>query len=76
VQLRIYRNLLQNRNASEDEKRCYLNLLMQLRKVCCHPYLFPNVEPPEAPPLGDHLITSCGKLKILDQLLAKLYKET
>lgn len=44
VQLKIYKNLLQNRNASEDEKKYYLNLLMQLRKVCNHPYLFPGIE--------------------------------
>lgn len=45
LQLKVYRNLLQNRNASEDEKKYYLNLLMQLRKVCNHPYLFQGIEP-------------------------------
>ena len=44
VQVRIYKNLLQKRNPSEDEKKYYLNLLIQLRKVCNHPYLFPGVE--------------------------------
>jgi len=48
---------------------------MQLRKVCCHPYLFPNVEPADAPPIGEHLVTSSGKMIILDKLLSKLYKE-
>jgi SWI/SNF-related matrix-associated actin-dependent regulator of chromatin subfamily A member 5 len=48
---------------------------MQLRKVCCHPYLFPNVEPNDAPPAGEHLVTACEKLRILDKLLEKLYKE-
>lgn len=52
VQLKIYKNLLQNRNASEDEKKYYLNLLMQLRKVCNHPYLFPGIEPADAPSMG------------------------
>lgn len=75
LQLRIYRNLLANRSAGEEEKRHYLNLLMQLRKVCCHPYLFSNVEPPDAPPIGEHLVDSSGKLKVLDKLLGKLYKE-
>ena len=45
LQLKVYKNLLQNRNASEDEKKYYLNLLMQLRKVCNHPYLFQGIEP-------------------------------
>jgi SWI/SNF-related matrix-associated actin-dependent regulator of chromatin subfamily A member 5 len=47
---------------------------MQLRKVCCHPYLFPNVEPIDAPPVGEHIVTACEKLRILDKLLEKLYK--
>jgi SWI/SNF-related matrix-associated actin-dependent regulator of chromatin subfamily A member 5 len=75
VQLKIYKSLLQNRNASEDEKKYYLNLLMQLRKVCNHPYLFPNIEPEDAPSMGEHLIETSGKLIILDRLLRKLYAE-
>jgi len=43
MQLKVYKNLLQNRNACEDEKKVYLNLLMQLKKVCNHPYLFEGV---------------------------------
>jgi SWI/SNF-related matrix-associated actin-dependent regulator of chromatin subfamily A member 5 len=29
---------------------------MQLRKICCHPYLFPEIEDPSAPLLGEHLV--------------------
>lgn len=47
---------------------------MQLRKVCNHPYLFPNVEPADASPIGEHLVSSSEKLRILDKLLAKLYQ--
>lgn len=43
MQLKVYKNLLQNRNASEEDKKHYLNLLMQLRKACNHPYLFEGV---------------------------------
>ena len=68
------KNLLQNRNASEDEKKYYLNLLMQLRKVCNHPYLFQGIEP-EGIPEGEHLIEASGKLIILDRLLKKLHAE-
>ena len=38
-----------------------LNIVMQLRKCCNHPYLFAGVEDRKLPPLGEHLITNCGK---------------
>lgn len=44
AQLKVYKNLLQKKSASEEDKKVYLNLLMQLRKVCNHPYLFEGVE--------------------------------
>lgn len=49
-----------------------LNIAMQLRKVCNHPYLFQGVEP--GPPFveGEHLVTVSGKLMVLDKLLRKL----
>jgi SWI/SNF-related matrix-associated actin-dependent regulator of chromatin subfamily A member 5 len=40
----------------------YKNILVQLRKVCDHPYLFPGIEPEDAPALGDHLVKACGKM--------------
>lgn len=72
VQIKLYRSLLQKRNCAEDEKKFYLNLLMQLRKVCNHPYLFQGVEEEGAPALGDHLVMASGKMRVLDQLLEKL----
>jgi len=47
---------------------------MQLRKVCCHPYIFPGVEKEGLPLLGEHLINVSGKMIVLDKLLRKLYK--
>lgn len=49
-----------------------LNILMQLRKVCNHPYLFEGAEP--GPPYveGSHLWDNCGKLTLLHRLLPKL----
>ncbi len=39
--------MLKSRNTETgDEKKYYLNLLMQLRKICNHPYLFPETEEP------------------------------
>ncbi|XP_030535360.2 probable helicase CHR10 isoform X2 [Rhodamnia argentea] len=48
------------------------NIVMQLRKACSHPYLFPGIEP-EPYEEGEHLVEASGKLIILDQLLRKLH---
>jgi len=49
-----------------------LNILMQLRKVCNHPYLFEGAEP--GPPYSDgpHLWENSGKMLLLHKLLPKL----
>lgn len=49
-----------------------LNILMQLRKVCNHPYLFDGAE--AGPPFtdGPHLWENCGKMALLHKLLPKL----
>ncbi|KAL6499433.1 putative helicase chr10 [Orobanche hederae] len=48
------------------------NIVIQLRKACSHPYLFPGIEP-EPYQEGEHLVQASGKLLILDQLLQKLH---
>ncbi|KAL7158442.1 hypothetical protein ABFS83_02G143900 [Erythranthe nasuta] len=48
------------------------NIVIQLRKACSHPYLFPGIEP-EPFEEGEHLVQASGKLLILDQLLQKLH---
>jgi SNF2 family DNA or RNA helicase len=52
-----------------------LNVLMQLKKVANHPYLFDGIEP--GPPYvdGDHLIEAAAKFKILDRLLPRFRKQ-
>ena len=49
-----------------------LNIVMQLRKACNHPYLFEGQEP--GPPFveGEHLVLNAGKTRALDRLLAKM----
>ncbi|KAL9252744.1 putative helicase CHR10, partial [Drosera capensis] len=47
------------------------NIVIQLRKTCSHPYLFPGIEP-EPYEEGEHLVQASGKLIILDHLLQKL----
>lgn len=48
------------------------NIVMQLRKVCSHPYLFIGIEP-EPYVEGEHLVQASGKLIALDLLLQKLH---
>lgn len=48
------------------------NLLMQLRKCLCHPFLFDGVESdPDETPI-EELVEASGKLQVLDRLLQKL----
>jgi SWI/SNF-related matrix-associated actin-dependent regulator of chromatin subfamily A member 5 len=55
-----------------SDKVRLLNILMQLRKVTNHPYLFDGAEP--GPPFvdGPHLWENSGKMVLLDKLLMKL----
>jgi SWI/SNF-related matrix-associated actin-dependent regulator of chromatin subfamily A member 5 len=57
------------------ERSRLINMLMQLRKACNHPYLFTGIEP--GPPYmeGPHLWESCGKLQLLHKLLIRLKAE-
>ncbi|KAF4632324.1 hypothetical protein G7Y89_g5801 [Cudoniella acicularis] len=48
-----------------------MNLLMQLRKVCNHPYQISNAEP-DPYHLGEHLIHASGKFIVLDKLVNEL----
>lgn len=52
-------------------KTTLLNIVMQLKKCCNHPYLFPGAEP-EPLEAGDHLIKNSSKMVILDKLLTNL----
>lgn len=74
TQVNLYRSILAGRTVNDD-KKFYVNLLMQLRKVCNHPYLFDGVEEEGLPELGPHIIQNSGKMIILDKLCEKLKKE-
>src|SRR5690606_13295792 len=52
-----------------------LNIVMQLRKCCNHPYLFQGAEPGPPYTTGSHLITNSGKMIVLDKLLPKLQEQ-
>ncbi|KAJ3066834.1 hypothetical protein HDU99_003720, partial [Rhizoclosmatium hyalinum] len=49
-----------------------MNLLLQLRKVCNHPYILPNSEP-EPYENGEHLVQASSKLIFLDKFLPQLF---
>ena len=52
-----------------------MNLVMQLRKCCNHPYLFEGAEDKALDPFGDHIVTNSGKMRVLDKLLLKLMSQ-
>ena len=49
-----------------------MNLVMQLRKCCNHPYLFQGAEPGPPYITGEHLVENAGKMILLDKLLPRL----
>ncbi|CAN8300533.1 unnamed protein product [Cochlearia groenlandica] len=75
MQKQYYQALLQKDlevvNGGGERKRL-LNIAMQLRKCCNHPYLFQGAEPGPPYTTGDHLVTNAGKMVLLDKLLPKL----
>ncbi|MCJ1283251.1 hypothetical protein MMC26_002579 [Xylographa opegraphella] len=48
-----------------------LNLLMQLRKCCNHPYILPHASP-DPYYLGEHVIHASGKFIVLDKIVQEL----
>ena len=76
MQRHYYKSLIQKdieaiQGGSGDRSRL-LNIVMQLRKCCNHPYLFAGAEP--GPPffMGEHLVENAGKMILLDKLLPRL----
>jgi SWI/SNF-related matrix-associated actin-dependent regulator of chromatin subfamily A member 5 len=78
MQLNLYKDLLKKDidaiNGKGGDRVRLLNILMQLRKCCNHPYLFDGVEDRTLDPFGDHVVTNCGKLALLDRLLPRLQR--
>ena len=86
VQLEYYKNILTKNysalcDATNGHKNSLLNVMMELKKVSNHPYMFAGAEERV---LGGSmrredqikgLIASSGKMMLLDQLLSKLKKD-
>lgn len=62
-------------SAGKLDKMRLLNILMQLRKCCNHPYLFDGAEPGPPYTTDMHLVTNSGKMVVLDKLLPKLKEQ-
>ena len=80
MQKKLYRSILlrdiSSINAAPGTTRsAVLNIVMQLRKCCNHPYLFDGVEDRSLDPLGDHLWLNCGKMVLLDKLLDRMHSK-
>jgi len=85
IQLEYYKNILTRNYAAlrdaSGHKQSLLNIMMELKKISNHPYMFQGAE--ERVLNGSTrredqikgLITSSGKMMLLDQLLAKLKRD-
>ena len=51
------------------------NTVMQLRKVCSHPFLFnwPSDSNTREPVVNEQLVNASGKMMVLDRLLTELF---
>ncbi|KAM9915313.1 hypothetical protein OXX80_014147, partial [Metschnikowia pulcherrima] len=59
----------------KESKTRLLNIVMQLRKCCNHPYLFEGAEPGPPYTTDEHLVYNAKKMIILDKILKKFQKE-
>lgn len=86
VQLEYYKNILTRNYAAlnqgaKGQKQSLLNIMMELKKASNHPFMFPNAEDrilngsTEREDNLKALITSSGKMMLLDRLLTKLRKD-
>ncbi|KAK6365878.1 uncharacterized protein PV06_04637 [Exophiala oligosperma] len=58
-----------------ESKTRLLNIVMQLRKCCNHPYLFEGAEPGPPYTTDEHLVYNSGKMIILDKILNRMKEE-
>ncbi|EFX03790.1 snf2 family helicase [Grosmannia clavigera kw1407] len=58
-----------------ESKTRLLNIVMQLRKCCNHPYLFEGAEPGPPYTTDEHLVYNAGKMAVLDRLLKRMSEQ-
>lgn len=62
-------------NGKKESKTRLLNIVMQLRKCCNHPYLFEGAEPGPPYTTDEHLVYNSQKMLVLDKLLKRLREQ-
>ena len=82
MQVRWYKKILEkdidavNGAAGKRESKTrLLNIVMQLRKCCNHPYLFEGAEPGPPYTTDEHLIFNAGKMVMLDKILTRMKRQ-
>ncbi|KAF1984660.1 hypothetical protein K402DRAFT_405743 [Aulographum hederae CBS 113979] len=86
VQLEYYKNILTRNYAAlnqgaKGQKQSLLNIMMELKKASNHPFMFPNAEDKllagseRREDVLRSLVTSSGKMMLLDRLLTKLKQD-
>ncbi|KAL9112263.1 MAG: hypothetical protein Q9227_003381 [Pyrenula ochraceoflavens] len=58
-----------------ESKTRLLNIVMQLRKCCNHPYLFEGAEPGPPYTTDEHLVDNAGKMVVLDKILRRMKQQ-
>lgn len=81
MQVKWYKKILEKdidavngAGGKRESKTRLLNIVMQLRKCCNHPYLFEGAEPGPPYTTDEHIIFNAGKMVMLDRLLVRLKK--
>ncbi|KAF3359386.1 hypothetical protein VDGD_01523 [Verticillium dahliae] len=82
MQVKWYKKILEKdidavngAGGKRESKTRLLNIVMQLRKCCNHPYLFEGAEPGPPYTTDEHLIYNAAKMKVLDKLLIKFRQQ-
>ncbi|KAG9250189.1 SWI/SNF family of DNA-dependent ATPase [Emericellopsis atlantica] len=82
MQIKWYKKILEKdidavngAGGKRESKTRLLNIVMQLRKCCNHPYLFEGAEPGPPYTTDEHLVYNAGKMAVLDKLLAKMQQQ-
>ena len=79
MQVKWYKKILEKdidavngAGGKKESKTRLLNIVMQLRKCCNHPYLFEGAEPGPPYTTDEHLVINSAKMVMLDKLLKRL----
>ena len=70
----IMRQAIEQEQENEDKTSAWrklMNILMQLRKCCNHPYILPHAEP-QPYYLGEHVVCASAKFIVLDKIINEL----